>query len=723
MRKQSSNPGHDAYFDYALSGIVDTDANGRISRANQAAASITGIDRRRFRGRHLLDLAADDTKAELAAYLELLREQGIGRIETRFQATDGQELVIEMSSVQVAEDRLTHMFDDVTSQRHLMQDLRTATEAAEAANRAKSAFLASISHEIRTPMNGIIGLSRLALMSDPAPEQRELIEQIAQSGRTLLQVINELLDYSKLEAGKTEFEKLPFTLDELLDEVAAVVANTPATEGVELIFHPTVGLPDMLVGDRLRLGQILTNLLGNALKFTTAGTVKLNIQPDKEQDDVLWLRFVVSDTGIGIEAEAVGRLFEPFGQADAATARQYGGTGLGLPIARELARGMGGEIEVKSQYGVGSTFTVLLPFALPAPDKARSAAPGARFILRLEHPAVRAAANDLLLNLGLKASETLGNADLVVIDRQLVPEGPDQSIDDAALLVLGDAGAPSTVLTADDDRKITGLARPITPGRLRRALQQLELLAESEDEVETSDVPDDFVGARVLVAEDNPVNQTVMLGLLRKAGIRTELATDGQQVLDRVGDPGAAPDLILMDVRMPRMDGLEASRLLRARGCRLPIIGASAGASVDEQNACLEAGMNDFLPKPLDADELWGCLTRWLRPSGQAMQDHPSLTAEQRFLDDREALARAREVFVVAHRDDADRLANAIARGDLGAAEHLAHRLKGGALTIGADQIAEIADQLEQSLGASGTSSEAFDGLIARLSAALAPYR
>ena len=723
MTIQTAQGGQDPYFDYALSGILDTTADGTILRANPAAASITRVDRRKLPGRQLTELTTRDATPNMEAYLELLIEQGIGRLETHFTAADGEPLIVEMSSVQVEEDRFVHMFDDVTAQRRLLDDLHNATEAAKAANLAKSSFLANISHEIRTPMNGIIGLSRLALLKDPTPAQRELIEQIAQSGQTLLQVINDLLDFSKLEAGKTEFETHPFRLDDLIDELASTAANAPASDRVELIFHPTASLPKTLVGDRLRLGQILTNLLGNALKFTIAGTVALYIDAEAAHDGKTWLRFVVSDTGIGIEAEELERLFEPFGQANSATARQYGGTGLGLPIARDLARGMGGDIEVTSQPGAGSRFTVRLPFTLTGDDASPAPLKQANFALQVSQPAVRAAVNDMLLGLGLKPAESPQEAALIVTDRAPLDGLSTTLVEGADLLVLYDPAETHPSGAHDEGRAIAMLARPVTPGGLRRSLAQIGIIAGDDPVDDFLDVPDDFAGARLLVAEDNPVNQTVVLGLLQAAGIQAELATDGRQVLDRIDTEAPDPQLILMDIRMPSMDGLETTRRLRDSGCTLPIIGASAGASAEEQQACLEAGMNDFLPKPLDADELWGCLTRWLPPTGQTEPKAEPLSAEQRFLGSREALRRARSAFVETHRDDAALLAEAIAQGDHDTAAHVAHRLKGGALTVGADELAALAVEVERALAAPDCPAWTIERLIARVKSSLAAYR
>jgi two-component system sensor histidine kinase/response regulator len=718
MGTDARRPGHDAYFEYALSGIIDTDADWRILRANPAAASIAGLDRQAFPGRRLQDLLGDG--AAVAAYLALLQEQGIGHFEARLRLGGREELIVELSSVQVADDLYVHMFDDVTAQRRMTADLETARAAAEAANRAKSVFLANISHEIRTPMNGIIGLTRLGLMEDPAPGQRELLEKIAQSGRTLLRVINGLLDFAKIEAGKLEYERIPFDLDELLDELATVTTNTPVAAPLEVVFHPSPELPRNLVGDRLRLGQILTNLLGNALKFTSRGTVRLEIDGEGAREGQCWLRFAVSDTGIGITPAAMERLFEPFGQAEADTARRFGGTGLGLSIARELALGMGGDLGVASTPGEGSTFTLRLPFQLqPASPPARPFE-GRCYLLELSHQATRAAAAAMLEEEGLCPADTPGDADLRVTDRQATAHA---DRDARAVLVIPGPGERTAPPRRAGRGPAAAVTPPLTPGGLRRALRRLGL-GGGDDEVPAAlEVPDEFAGTQVLVAEDSPVNQMVVLGLLHRAGIETTLATSGREVLEYIAASQAPPDLILMDVRMPVMDGLEAARELRRRGVGVPVIGASAGASPAEQQACLDAGMNDFLAKPLDADELWGCFTRWLPPGGNrggsAAAASPPESAEERFLGDREALARARTVFAETHHDDARRLADALASADAAKAAHIAHRLKGAAATIGAQDVAATASAFENRLNQGSTE---FDDLLDRLASALARF-
>ena len=588
---QASEQAARVYFDYALTGILETDRDWRVLRANPAAASITGRDVKVLYGSQLQALAGPASVARLERHLNLLREQGISQAELRVARADGREIVIELASIQVDDDHYGHVFDDVTEQRQATAEIERARIAAEEANRAKSDFLANVSHELRTPMNGIIGLSQLVLLTGLDARQRDFIGKIARSGQNLLRIINDLLDAARLEAGRMEFEQEPLLLAELFDELAGIRSQIPAGAPLELGFHVAPAVPPCLLGDRLRLGQCLTNLLGNAIKFTAAGRVDLQVDVAGDSDAPM-LRFCVSDTGIGIAADTLARLFAPFSQADAATARRYGGSGLGLHISRELARGMGGDLQAESSVGSGSRFTLTVPL----------------------------------------------------------------QVADAASAKMQDVAAAAF------------------------------------------DVPREFRGRRILVVEDDRVNQLVITQWLARAGIATTVAQNGHEVLEQIA--AAAPDLVLMDVQMPGMDGLEATRRLRELGHDLPIIGLSAGVSRAEQDACTAAGMHDFIAKPIDVDELWGCLTRWLRPvdASAAMPGEDSV--EARFLNDGEALARARTVFLEDHGDDAARLRVLCASGDAAAIGRLAHGLKGAAATLGLDELAAMAQDLEA--GASG---------------------
>ena len=698
-----------AYFQYALTGMIETDGQWRILRANPAAASITGHNARNLAGQRLPDLLGSGEKSP-GRHLAMLAEQGISQTEWQLRHRDDRAIVVELASVQVGEDHFIHVFDDVTDARRTQAEIEAARAAAEVANQAKSAFLANISHEIRTPMNGILGLARLALMTDLDGQQREYLEMISQSGQGLLRIINDLLDIAKIESGRMEYERIAFSPAELLDELATLAAHGAASAGksLELVFRVSPGLPRRLAGDPLRIGQCLTNLVGNAVKFTPAGRVELDMAVvGTAQAPVL--EVAVTDTGIGIAPEALARLFQPFSQSDAATARRFGGTGLGLAIAREMARGMGGELRVESRPGRGSRFCLSLPVAVPEPAPPPPAH-GRRARLMIERPATRNAVAELLAAQGWSVAAKAEADDAPATAALLVFDCPGPDIDLAPVLARRNApGQPVLVLTggepgarparSGDDAEADAVAfvtRPLTPLALGRALARLGLAAgDAAGESQAWDVPEEFRGAHVLVAEDNRVNQLVIGGLLGKAGICVTLAENGRQAVARALAPPAPVDLVLMDVQMPEMDGIEATRALRQQGYSGPIVAVSAGAGAAEQARCREAGMNDFIAKPIDADELWGLFTCWIRPRDASPAEAAAESPEQRFLGNQAVLDQARRAFRADHGDDARRMIALLAAGDRPALARRAHALKGAAAILGLDAVAQLAARAE----------------------------
>lgn len=727
--EQSISDAARVYFDYGLSGIVETDAQWRILRANPAAASITGHDRKHLSGMELPLLLAAASERQARRHFLLLQEQGIGQAELTCQHRQGQPVTIELASVQVNDNHFVHVFDDVTAQRRATAELWQARTAAEAANQAKSTFLSNISHEIRTPMNGIIGLSQLALMTGLDEQQRDYLEKISQSGRQLVRIINDLLDFGKMEAGRMEFEHIEFSLDDLLEELASQLTPGEAGSALEIAFHIPADLPRQLVGDRLRLGQCLSNLLGNAIKFTTIGSISLAVTASSVQDGQTWIEFSVTDTGIGISPEEQARLFEPFVQADAATTRRFGGTGLGLAISRQLARGMGGDLTLQSTPGQGSCFSLRLPFQ--ASSSASQPLARGRALVLAQRPLSRASIGEMLRSQGWEMATELAGVELVVSDTAdgvaqlattaaLIGQTP---VPPAWLVLSGSAESLPPELQGPALNRIVQASRPLTPNSLQRALRQLGLVAAaSHTSLATQDIPDEFRGSHLLLVEDNPVNQIVLQDLLALAGIRTTLAHNGQQALDCMAGGQAVPDLILMDVQMPVMDGLVATRLLRTAGHQLPIIGVTAGVSREEQAACLAAGMSDVLPKPIDADELWGCLTRWLTPRNGSPHAaaHP-ISVEERFLHNQPALARARQAFVNTHAGDASALRALMLSQEWDAMKKSLHSLKGAAATLGGDTVADLAGELEKRL-AQAADAQQVRPLIGQLEQELARF-
>jgi PAS domain S-box-containing protein len=429
-----------------------------------------------------------------------------------FERTRPDGTVIEIRGMPVPGRGFVTTYTDITKRATAERELGIAKGIAEVANQSKGEFLANMSHEIRTPMNAIIGLAHLVLKTELAPRQRDYIMKMQSSSEHLMGIINDVLDFSKVEAGKLDIEKADFELEGLLDHVDSLLTEKCTDKGLELVFDIAPDVPRFLVGDSLRLGQILINFANNAVKFTERGEVAVLARIQERGDQDVLLRFEVRDTGIGLTEEQMGRLFQSFQQADSSTTRKFGGTGLGLAISRKLAGLMGGEVGVHSEVGVGSTFW---------------------FTARV----------------GTCTRET----------PCAVPQ------------------APSVCLAA-------------------------------------------IQGARILLVEDNDINQIVASELLQDAGFVVDIAENGQVALDRI-DEGRY-ELVLMDMQMPVMDGISATREIRRleRHRTLPIVAMTANAMTQDRQRCLDAGMNDFLSKPIEPDEVWAILLKWLKP-GQVAEE------------------------------------------------------------------------------------------------------
>lgn len=705
-----------AYFDYALVGIIETDAQWRITKANQAAANISGRDLGALLGSRFDHLQGREDDHRAQRHLNLLLEQGIGQTEWRLgtAGADGEAPIIEVASIQVSEALFVHVIDDVTSQRTARRSIEQARDAAEQANRVKGEFMARMSHEMRTPLNGILGLSGLLASTPLNDEQRDYARKITKSGQFLLSIINDLLDFAKIEAGQMQLESMDFPLSELIDDLASMSAQLNQDKGLDIAFHVDGSVPVRMKGDRLRLTQCLNNLISNAIKFTHEGNVELSCyaEPDAHGDDQVV--FIVSDTGVGIEPDFLKRLFQPFSQADAGISRKFGGSGLGLAITRELVGRMGGGLSVESTPGHGSRFRLSVPCGHPEPaapplpvgDQGMALVLGRReatlrnieYMLTGEgwdaHPHQRRPRQLKFVPDLIVADMAIRNQDRAAWLGWLM-----QQRLDTPMVIIEGAG-----LTAADDAALRRrghfavLRRPVTPNALRQAIDAARSDTRPDTVISpTDDTPQEFAGRRVMVVEDNAINQLVLGNLLRRGRVDTRLCNGGAEALAMLDTSATPPDLILMDVHMPDVDGLEATRQIRQRGLDVAIIGVSAGASAEEVQRCLDAGMVDFLPKPIDPDELWGCLTRWLPPAG-SQGAFGQEAAEQRFLDDAEALARARALFIELHGGDGALLRAQAAEADHRALAMTLHSLKGAAATIGAEALAHRALAFEKML-------------------------
>jgi len=671
------------------------------------------------------------------------------------------EDVTEKKRIGLELDQHRHRLEQLVAQR--TAELEAAKAAAEAASLAKSTFLANMSHEIRTPMNAIIGMAHLLSRDITDPKQQVRLSRVNDAAQNLLAIINDILDLSKIEAGRMTLEATDFSLAKVIEDIGNLNRDRAMDKGVRWQVELGPALPLRLHGDPLRLGQVLMNYASNAVKFTESGSVTLAVTrlPEPAGDQRLWLRFAVSDTGIGISADTAARLFQPFEQADTSTTRRFGGTGLGLAIVRRIADLLGGRCGVDSQSGHGSTFWFEAPFlaarsAPPVAGQGRS--DGVRALVVDSDSSSADRLVDLLGALGCKAYSVsrgrdalvrLRTADasatpyeLVLIDANLADMGG-RELGERLLQALTKSKPPLMFLVSS---KCSGesdlmhcfagcLGRPVSLSQLQDALATARRNDEAGDE--TTAIATEFdislladrVGARILLAEDNPVNQEVALDLLEAVGLRADVAGDGRAALDLAR--AESYDLVLMDMQMPVMDGIEATRAIRALAgaatpAQVPIIAMTANVFTEDRERCLQAGMNDHLGKPVTPAQFYALLQRWLpakegvpampppapRADAVAVDAAPAVPELPRVagLDTAAGLAsvggrvasyrRVLSLFVEHHPDDIALIRAALADGNREEARRLAHSLKGAAATLGADTLRQAALRLESAFKA-----------------------
>jgi PAS domain S-box-containing protein len=746
----------------ATDGILTIDDDQRLVRFNPAAEKIWGYRAEEVLGEEITMLIPKYARKGHLDNVHRFRDTRIDgihmedrRLNLAGLTKDGVTFPAEVGISIIEVDGAyfySAFIKDVTARRKAEKDLFEAKEAAEIATKAKGDFLANMSHEIRTPMNAVIGLSDLALRTDLNDKQRDYLAKIHASAESLLGIINDILDFSKIEAGRLDLESIDFEIDHVLENLATVATVKTREKGLELLFRRDPHVPTILVGDPLRLGQVLINLTNNAVKFTQAGEIVVDIREVDSADGGVTLQFAVRDTGIGMSEEQLSRLFQSFSQADSSTTRKYGGTGLGLAISKQLVEMMGGEIGVESEPGAGSTFhfTVNLGIGEGAEEKAFETVPdlrGLHAIVLDDNPTAREILSTYLTSFSFNVDEAATPDDLfrqmkesekpydlIVLDwlmpqmeglevARIIKSEIRPEVDPHIIMISGFSSGD--VMDKPGGKYFDQfLTKPVSPSHLFDAVMAaFGVKTERKHKPRSGGREIDMQalrpvqGARLLVVEDNEINQQVASELLGQAGFFVDIANHGQEALNELNT--APYDCVLMDVQMPVMDGYTATLKIREdpRFTDLPVLAMTANATSEDRDKSLAHGMNDHIAKPISPDILFAALLKWIPhgsrdlPEGMEITDAPADEAELPSLPGFNTTAgvarlggsvksylRVLEKFAENQAHSIGGIKAAVNAGNGKEAIRIAHTLKGVSGNIGAESLFQAAAELEAAL-------------------------
>jgi signal transduction histidine kinase/CheY-like chemotaxis protein/HPt (histidine-containing phosphotransfer) domain-containing protein len=659
----------------------------------------------------------------------------------------------EKEKIESTVRELSHVNEELVEHEHALQ---IAKDGAEEASRLKSAFLANMSHEIRTPMNAIIGMAYLALRTELTDKQRDYIEKIHRAANSLLEIINDILDFSKIEAGKLDIEDIDFPLQQVLANVTTVTSQVAAAKGLRYVVQIEPEVPEVFRGDPLRIGQVLINLMSNAIKFTHQGEIRLHCYLRAVESTTVTLQFEITDTGIGINPTQLTTLFHAFTQVDESTTRKYGGTGLGLAICKHLVELMGGTISVRSEPEVGSTFAFSVRLGrceqpgLTPPIESRSL-DGCRILVVDDNPSAReilvgalhrfepnvyavASADEAMY--AITQADGKEPYDIVLADigmpkksgLELTASIAAANLRHVPKVILVTAFRRNDVPSSSDTMPHAGvLFKPVNQSLLHDMLAKVMVNGhQNKKSVASTRILPRFDGRRVLLAEDNEINQQIAKELMQATGIELDIAENGQIALQMLFDAGPKIyDLIVMDLEMPELGGHAAARRIRMddRFADIPIIAMTAHAAAEVKEDCLKSGMQDHLAKPINPDEFYRTLARWMTASNRTESGEQAMTVElcdeSTLRTEHVSLAKAgfsvtetlnrlggdyelfRDILCMVPRvarESVDAFNAALAADDLSAASAAAHALRGMATTIGATALSEAAEAVERSM-------------------------